>query len=168
MTFKDTKSVIIVSSDEIKEIFGNDDIVKLEYPADEFPTPKTKIIITFAKKTKKQYIELSEWLNLLEDYNANKLVDISLSDENSNETSEEHDKEFVCVISFRVDSDDETIGKTVVSPEDRDDCIKAILKKYPNEHLDLSSEFMCKHCFEEMLLKELEDLEFDHGSKTIH
>ncbi|MBE9561901.1 MAG: hypothetical protein IMF12_03415 [Proteobacteria bacterium] len=165
MTFKDAKSVIIVSSDEIKEIFGNDDIVRLEYPANEFPTLQTKIIIIFAEGVKNQYIELNEWLSLLEDYKLNKLVDISLSDDDD---SEEHGKEFVCVISFRINSDDESIGKTVVSPEDRDDCIKAILKKYPNDHLDLSSEFICKHCFEEMLLKELEDLEINHGSKMIH
>ncbi len=164
MTLKDIKSVITVSSDELKAIFGNDDVVRLEYPTNEFPIPETKIIIVFADESKKQYIELREWLSLLENYQAEQVIDISLS----NEDSQEHGKEFVCVISFRVNSDDETIGKTVVSPEDRDDCIKAILKKYPNDHLDLSSEFMCKHCFEEILQKELEELEFDYGSKMVH
>jgi len=164
MTLKDTKSVIIISSDKLKAIFGNDDVVRLEYPTNEFPTSQTKIIIVFANESKKQYIELSEWLELLEDYEANQLVDISLS----NEDAPEHGKEFVCVISFRVNNDDETIGKTVVAPEDRDDCIKALLKKYPNDHLDLSSEFMCKHCFEDILEKELEELEFNYGSQMIH
>ncbi len=164
MNLKDIKSVIMVSSDELKAIFGNDDIVRLEYPANEFPTPETKIYIIFADDSKKQYIELSEWLNLLENYQSEQTIEVSSLKESSNE----HGKEFVCVISFRVNNDDETIGKTVVAPEDRDGCIKAILKKYPNDHLDLSSEFMCKHCFEEILQKELEELEFDYGSKMVH
>ncbi len=164
MTFKDTKSVIIISSDKLKAIFGNDNVVRLEYPTNEFPMPQTKIIIVFADEAKKQYIELGEWLELLENNESNQLVDVSLF----NEDAKEHGKEFVCVISFRVNSDDETIGKTVVSPEDRDGCIKAILKKYPNDHLDISSEFMCKHCFEDILQKELEELEFNYGSNMIH
>jgi hypothetical protein len=159
MTFKDTKSIITISADELKIIFNNDDIVRLEYPADEFPTLETEISIIFADKSKQQYIELSEWLLLLQNYKEHKL---------SSDTTQKHDKKFVCVISFRVNNDDETIGKTVVEPEDRDDCISAILKKYPDDHLDFSSEFICKHCFEEMLMKELEDLEINHGSKMIH
>ncbi|MFK5969476.1 MAG: hypothetical protein QM487_05060 [Candidatus Marithrix sp.] len=165
MNLKDIKSVIMVSSDELKAIFGNDDIVRLEYPANEFPTPETKIYIIYADDSKKQYIELSEWLSLLEDYKSEQIIEVSPLKE---EDSQEHGKEFVCIISFRVNSDDETIGKTVVAPEDRDDCMKAILKKYPNDNLDLSSEFMCKHCFEEILQKELEELEFDYGSKMVH
>ncbi|MCK5878085.1 MAG: hypothetical protein KAG43_10655 [Candidatus Marithrix sp.] len=162
MTFKNAKSVVSINSNELKDIFGNDDVVRLEYPATEFPTSQTKMTIIFADK--KQYIELAEWLILLEEYNENKSVDKLSLDKDS----EEHDKEFICVISFRVNSDDKTIGKTVVPSDDRNDCIQAILQKYPDDNLDFSSEFVCKHCFEQMLQNELGDLEFNYGSEMIH
>ncbi len=67
----DTHQLILTaSSDDIKAIFGDNDIVRLEYPADEFPAHQTRIIIIFTERSGKepQYIELQEWLDLLEEY----------------------------------------------------------------------------------------------------
>ena len=167
------ESVITVSTNELKAIFEDSDIVRLEYPADEFPTPQTKIIMVFTQQSgkKPQYLELQEWLNLLEDYKESQQVTNTTTQINTiNLSQSEHGKEFVCMVIFRVNGDDNNVGKVVVPQEERDDCINAILEKYPNDHLDFSTEFLCKKCFEEMLNEQLaEELDFEHiGSRMIH
>jgi hypothetical protein len=165
------QSVITVSAEELKAIFEDSDIVRLEYPANEFPTHQTKIILVFTQKSgkKSQYIELQEWLNLLEDYK-NSQQSTSTQPNTIKVPQYGHGKEFVCIIVFRVNDDDDNVSKIVVSSNERNDCINAILEKYPNDHLDISTEFMCKQCFEEMLAEQLiEDLEFSYpSSRMIH
>jgi len=164
------QEVITVSSDELKVIFEDDDIVRLEYPTDEFPTAETRIIIVFSEQSGKepQYIDLQDWLDLFEDYKESqqqaevmpKLYKAELP---------EHGEEFVCIVSFRINGDDEHVGQSVVSSEERDDCINAILEKYPNEHLDFSTEFMCKRCFQEQFTQQLKESEVSYyGSRMIH
>ncbi len=167
---KDTP-VMTVSSNELKIIFNDDDIVRLEYPPDEFPTPKTRLIIVFSKDSgkKPQYIELQEWFDLLEEL------------EESSESEEEadtqpiignlaaglgHGEEFVCIVSFRVNGDDEQVGEAIVSHEERDNCVNAILENYPEDQLDFSIEFMCKQCFEEMLNEQSNNS--GYASRMIH
>jgi hypothetical protein len=167
------QAVITVSTSELKAIFEDTDIVRLEYPADEFPTPKTKIIMVFTQQSgkKPQYLELQEWLNLLEDYKESQQTTSIASDDTINVSKSEHGKEFVCIIIFRVNGEDNNVGKVVVPQEERDNCINAILEKYPHDHLDFSTEFLCKKCFEEMFSEQLaeESEEFGHvGSRMIH
>jgi hypothetical protein len=163
------QSVITISKPELKAIFGDQDIVRLEYPADEFPRPETRIIVIFSQQSGRQpqYIELQEWLDLLEDYREKQQEAHFFSLENG---PQKHEEDFVCVISFRIDGDDDSVGEVVVSPADRDDCINAILQKYPNEHLDFSIEFVCKQCLEENFIEESEIWNYGTygGSQMIH
>ena len=158
--------VITVSSDDIKAIFGDNDIAKLEYPADEFPSPQTRIILTFTERSgkKPQYIELQEWLELLENYRERQKSGNLLRHLNDTQWYDyddtqqyEHGEEFVCMISYRVNGDKDNAGEAVVNSEDRDDYINTILEKHPHDQLDFSTEFMCKRCFEEMLSEQLEE-----------
>jgi hypothetical protein len=175
---------INISWDELKAVFGDKDVVKLEYPANEFPMPKTRIIIVFSEQSgkKPQYIQLQDWLELLENYReSQRLAELRNSREiqhqpdmpliTGNEQQYGHGEEFVCIVSFRVNGDEDNVGEAVVSPEERDDCVSAILQKYPNDQLDFSIEFMCKRCFEEMLSEDLEESEYGDygsGSRMIH
>jgi len=175
---------INLSWDELKAVFGDKDVVKLEYPANEFPMPETRILIVFSEQSgkKPQYIELQEWLDLLENYRENqRQPELGDYTENprqpnmplviGNGQQSGHGEEFVCIVSFRVNGDDDNVGEAVVSPEERDDCVSAILQKYPNDHLDFFIEFLCKRCFEDMLSEDLEESEYGDygsGSRTIH
>ena len=93
-----------------------------------------------------------------------------LNSDKTNTSHAEHGEEFVCVVMFRIDGDDDNIGKTVVPQKERDDCINAILKEYPHEQLDFSTEFLCKKCFEEIVNEQLtEESELGHiSSRMIH
>ena len=162
---------ITISSSVIKTILEDDDIERLEYPANEFPFSQTKIIIVFSKQSGKepQFIELQDWLDLVEDYQESQQA-VKKTSKQYNSQGSEHGEEFVCVVSFRINGDDNNVGKVVVSQEGRDDCVNAILEKYPNTHLDFSIEFMCKKCFENLLTEELEESEYGnyYGSRMIH
>jgi len=170
--------LISVTSDELKNIFDDNDIVSLEYPADEFPTHQTRIMMTFSKQSGKnpQYIELQEWLELLDNFIQSKQEEREEQEEQSvpnmpfmdNIQHEEHGESFVCIVSFKVD-DEDNMNQIVVDPEDRNDCVNNILESYPHSHLDLTIKFMCKKCFQEQLLEQIEE-EFDHygGSRMIH
>ncbi|MEN8216404.1 MAG: hypothetical protein ABFS56_08515 [Pseudomonadota bacterium] len=167
---KTHQKIITVSSDELKAIFEDDDIVRLEYPIDEFPTPQTRLILVFSELSGKepQYIELPDWLDLLEDYKEKK-QQAKKQPIQYNPQQLEHGEEFVCIVSFRLNGDDEHVGETVVSPEERDDCVNAILEKYPDDQLDFSIEFMCKLCFQDQLTEEVKDSEVSYyGSRMIH
>ncbi len=162
------QQIIAASSDKIKAIFDDDDVVRLEYPADEFPLPHTQIIIIFSEESGKepQYIELQDWLDLVEDYKESQQEKMS---EQNLPQSLEHGDEFVCVVSFRVNGDDDNVGRAVVEPADRENCVNTILEKYPYEQLDFSIEFMCKKCFKEMLNEQEEEAEINYyGSRMIH
>lgn len=171
--------IITVSADELKGIFGDNDLERLEYPASEFPMPQTRIIMVFNKQSGKapQYLELEEWFDLIEDYKESQQQLESLRNlnnydlNNHNHTAaDEHGEEFVCIISFQINGDDNNIRQAVVKPEDRNDCVDAILDNHPNDHLDFSIEFMCKQCFEEMMNEQrLEELGVGtYGSSMIH
>jgi hypothetical protein len=163
------QDVITVSSDTLKAIFEDDDIERLEYPINEFPIPLSKIIIVFSEQSGKeqQYIELQDWFDLLEDYKESQRQAKNQL-ERYNAPQPEHGEEFVCIVSFRLNGDDDNAGQAVVSPEERNDCVNAILEKYPNE-LDLSIEFMCKRCFQDNLTEQIMDSEVGYyGSRMIH
>ncbi len=149
------QSVITVSTSELKAIFEDNDIDRLEYPADEFPTPKTKIIMVFTQQSgkKPQYLELQEWFDLLEDYKESQQSVVS--DDTFDVSQNEHGKDFVCIVIFRINGEDNDAGRIVVPQEERDNCINAILERYPNDQLDFSTEFLCKKCFEEMFSEQL-------------
>jgi len=151
---KDRYPAVTISADELQAIFDDSDIVKLEYPADEFPIPETRIIIIFSQQSgkKPQYIELKEWLDLLENYRKmqQKTHLFSLDKVSQPKRVEK----VVCVISFRINGDDDYIGKTIVLPEERDNCVKTILQKYPHEHLEFSIELKCESDIEESFLNE--------------
>jgi len=181
-----SQSLITVSSDELKGIFGDNDVVRLEYPADEFPTPKTQIIMVFSKQSAKkpQFVELQEWLDLLEEYRENQQLkqteqaeQIEQLDETvpdmpfigNIQTEEEHGESFVCIVSFLIDGNEDNVNQVVVDSEERNDCVNAILESYPHAHLNFSIEFMCKKCFQEKLHEEIEeDLDYYGGSRMIH
>ncbi|HEW98507.1 MAG: hypothetical protein DRR16_01820 [Candidatus Parabeggiatoa sp. nov. 3] len=166
---KDTQ-VMSLSSNELKAIFNDEDIVRLEYSSDEFPTPKTPIIIVFSKDSgkKQQYIELQEWFDLLEEYKENEEPAEIQPLIGNLAAGLGHGEEFVCIVSFRVNGDDEQVGEAIVSPEERDNCVNAILENYPEEHLDFSIELKCKQCFEEMLNEQSNDSNFGYASRMIH
>ncbi|KHD06090.1 hypothetical protein PN36_17080 [Candidatus Thiomargarita nelsonii] len=167
---KTLQEVITVSSDELKAIFEDDDIVRLEYPTDEFPTAETRIIIVFSEQSGKepQYIDLQDWLDLLEDYNESQ-QEVEVMPKRYKAELPEHGEEFVCIVSFRLNGDDDHVGQSVVSSEERDDCINGILEQYPNEHLDFSTEFMCKRCFQEQLTQQPNESDVSYyGSRMIH
>lgn len=174
MTYQDLPKkhiqVISLSSNEIKAIFNDEDIVRLEYSADDFPTPKTQLIIIFSKDSGKnpQYIELQEWFDLLEEYRENEEQADMPPIIGNLATGIGHGEEFVCIVSFRLNGDDEEVGEAIVSPEERDNCVNAILKSYPDEQLDFSIELMCKHCLEEMLNEQSNDSNFGYASRMIH
>ncbi len=155
-----SKDIIAGTSDKLKAIFKDDDIIRLEYPVNEFPLSQTQILIIFTKQSGKepQYIELQDWLDLVEEYKAQE-------SENLREQNIEHDEEFVCLVSFRLNGDNNSAGQAVVSAEERDDCVNAILDKYPQVQLDLSIKFMCKQCFKEKHEKEMIAY---YGSRMIH
>ncbi len=170
--------LISVSSDELKNIFDDNDVVSLGYPADEFPTHQTRIMMTFSKQSGKnpQYIELQEWLELLDNFIKSKQEEQEEQEDQSvpnmpfmdNFQHEEHGESFVCIVYFKVD-DEENVNQIVVDPEDRNDCVNNLLESYPHSHLNLTIKFMCKKCFQEQLLEQIEE-EFDHygGSRMIH
>jgi len=171
------QSFITVSSDELKGIFGDNDVVRLEYPTNEFPTPKTQIIMVFSKQSgkKPQYVELQEWLDLLEEYRESQQLeqtDQTVPDMpflGDIQAEEEHGESFVCIVSFLIDGNEDNANQIVVDSEDRNDCINAILESYPHEHLDFSIELMCKKCFQEQLLEKVEeDIDYYGGSRMIH
>ncbi|MCK5522595.1 MAG: hypothetical protein KAI83_05600 [Thiomargarita sp.] len=171
--------LISVTSDELKNIFDDKDVVSLEYPADEFPTHQTRIMMTFSEQSgkKSQYIELQEWLDLLENFIQSKQEEEEEQEEQSvpnmpfmdNFQHEEHGESFVCIVSFKVDEDEDNVNQIVVEPEERNDCVNNLLETYPHSHLDLTIKFMCKKCFQEQLLEQIEE-EFDYygGSRMIH
>mgnify|MGYP003572655326 CR=1 FL=1 len=163
---KDMHPAITITSDELQAIFDDQDIVKLEYPADEFPTSETRIIIIFSQQSgkKPQYIELQEWLDLLENYRERQEAHLL--------SSHQPAKNAVCVISFRINGDDKYIGKMIVLPEERNNCVNAILQKYPYDHLEFSIELISEPNFEETFVDEFttEEVGFNNyaGSRTIH
>lgn len=166
------QDVLTTSTDELKAIFEDDDIERLEYPAGEFPQSETQIIIIFSEQSGKepQYIELEDWLDFLKDYRESQQQQTKILPKKPFEAKQlEHEEEFVCIVSFRINGDEEQVGEVVVSPEDRDNCVNDILEKYPNEQLDFSIEFMCKRCFQDQLSEEMIESEVSsYGSKMIH
>ena len=113
---KDTdQSIITLSSEELKVIFGDKDIVRLEYPDDEFPRPETRIIVIFSQSSDKQpqYIELQEWFDLLKDYREKQQEAHLFSLDN---VPQKHEEDLVCVISFRID-DEDSVSEVVVSQQ---------------------------------------------------
>jgi hypothetical protein len=173
MTHQDEQkktTVIPLSSFELKDIFNDEDIVRLEYPSEEFPNPKTPVIIIFSKESGKnpQYIELQEWFDLLEEYKERYEQPDRQPIIGHLSAGLAHGEEFVCIVSFRVNGDDEQVGEAIVPAEERDNCVNAILENYPNDHLDFSIETICKHCFQETLNEQSIESNFGYSSRTIH